>query len=105
PPSSAEAPSLLVLAACSVLSGRSGVFLAASQDAIVSTIGRTVDVELRKILDRLAAAIVLYLILVYTAALLWDYRRLQRRHHFVLALSPLNDAWNRSERGRAPNVA
>jgi hypothetical protein len=74
-------------------------FLAASQDAIVSTIGRTVDVELRKILDRLAAAIVLYLILVYTAALLWDYRRLQRRHHFVLALSPLNEAWNRSERG------
>ena len=46
------------------------------------------DVELRKILDRLAAAIILYLILVYTAALLWDYRRLQRRHHFVLALSP-----------------
>jgi hypothetical protein len=40
-------------------------FLAASQDAIVSTIGRTVDVELRKILDRLATAIILYLILVY----------------------------------------
>jgi hypothetical protein len=75
-------------------------FLAASQDAIVSTIGRTVDAELLKSLDRLAAAIVLYLILVSAAALLWDYRRLQKRGHFVLALSPFNEAWNRSRRGR-----
>ena len=73
-------------------------FLATSQDAIVSTIETTVDVELRKILDRLAAATVLYLILVY-AALVWDYSRSQRRRHFVLALSPLTEARNRLERG------
>jgi uncharacterized protein YegL len=74
-------------------------FLAASQDAIVTTIGRTVDVELLKSLDRLAAAIVLYLILVCTVALLWESRRLQKRHHLVLTLSPFNEAWNRPQRG------